>query len=173
MPVGRGFSRPRRTQKKAEVSAVIATILSILLALYILQSLAKFVIHFTLPYEVRIKRISAEYEQGGRLIHSIDAIVLGLCALLVVLLLLSDRTETLSFTTGLVVGMTLIQTYFHRFRVPLPPERAPESPPPPIKLMSFAIQDNPRRAWLEYLFMTILLVGALLAIIAEWFGWSL
>jgi hypothetical protein len=131
------------------------------------------VIHFTLSYETRIKRISAEYEDGAKAVRYVDAIVLALCVVFVGLLLVSGKTETLSFATGLVVGMTLIQTYFHRFKKPLPPERAPESPPPPIKLMSFAIQDDPRQAWIEYLLMTILLFGALVAIVAGWFGWSL
>lgn len=63
---------------------------------------------------------------------------------LVVLLLLTQM-QSLSFITGLVVGMLTIKVFFHRFSTPLPPDKAPETPTPPRKLMSYAIQANP--AW--------------------------
>ncbi|HYG60893.1 MAG TPA: hypothetical protein VD902_22675 [Symbiobacteriaceae bacterium] len=133
--------------------------LKILLALYILQALAKFTVHVFVKYETRKQRIEAMYKKEAVPLY--DTVVLLLVLGFVVLLWASGKAESLSFTTGLVVGMTLIQTYFHRFTDPLPPERQPGPPVTPIKLMSFAIQANPLKAWREYLFMTVLLVGAL------------
>ena len=74
--------------------------------------------------------------------------------------------QELSFITGLIVGMLIIQIFFHRFSKPLPPERAPaESPSPPRKLMSYAIQADPALAWREIILMTALFVWALYELI--------
>lgn len=86
---------------------------------------------------------------------------------LVVMLLISGM-QYLSFVTGLVVGMLTIQIFFHRFREPLPPDRAPEeSPAPPIQLMSYAIQDRPALAWREIAFMTVMFAWALWMLIVD------
>jgi hypothetical protein len=66
-----------------------------------------------------------------------------------------------SFITGLVTGMLVIQIFFHRFSEPLAPEQAPESSAPPRKIMSYAIQARPSLAWREIALMTAL------------FGWAL
>jgi hypothetical protein len=138
---------------------MVTIILKVLLVLYILQSLLKFAVHFFVKYETRRQRIEAVYKKDAVPLY--DDIVLLLSLGFVVLLLVSGKAESLSFTTGLVVGMTLIQTYFHRFSDSLAPEKQPDPPITPIKLMSFAIQANPRTAWREYLLITVLLVGAL------------
>lgn len=145
-------------------------VLSILLALYVLQSLLKFAVHFLVKYETRKKKIDATYK--GRQIALYDDIVLVLMLVFVGLLFASGRMEYLSFTTGLVVGMTLIQVYFHRFSAPLPPDQTPEAPVTPIKLMSYAIQANPRRAWKEYLIMTVLFIWALSMLLTQALGLS-
>lgn len=76
--------------------------------------------------------------------------------------------QGLSFITGLIVGMLLIQIFFHRFDKPLPPEQAPpESPAPPRKLMSYAIQAGPCLAWREIILMTALFVWALYELVGE------
>ncbi len=77
----------------------------------------------------------------------------------------------LSLITGLIVGMLLIQIFFHRFDKPLPQEQAPpESPAPPRKLMSYAIQADPGLAWREIILMTALLVWALYELISKLIG---
>jgi hypothetical protein len=81
-----------------------------------------------------------------------------------VLLLLSDMQE-LSFITGLVVGMLVIQIFFHRFSEPLPADKAPEPWAPPRKIMSFAIQANPGLARREIIVMTALFCWALYALV--------
>jgi hypothetical protein len=61
----------------------------------------------------------------------------------------------------LLVGMTIIQVYFHRFSEPLPPEKSPEPPITALKMLSYSIQANPGRAWRELVLMTILFLWAL------------
>lgn len=67
----------------------------------------------------------------------------------------------LSFITGLIVGMLTIQIFFHRFSRVLPAEQMPETPTPPRKFMSYAIQATPGLGWREIVFMTALFVWAL------------
>ena len=95
-----------------------------------------------MPYSTRINRIATYYRREGRIISIYDSLTLVIIVALVVLLFLTDMQE-LSFITGLVVGMLIIQIFFHRFDKPLAPEQAPESGSPPIKVMSYAIQAQP------------------------------
>lgn len=144
---------------------VVATIvLAILLVLYSLQALAKFVIWLLVPYSTRIQRISSYYDKDSRTIGIYDTV--GLFSLvLAVALLLIVGAEAISFLTGLIVGMLLIQTFFHRFDRPLAPERAPAEPAPVRKILSFAIQDAPLLAWREMLLITILIVGGVAGLV--------
>ena len=138
-------------------------VLSVLLVLYSLQALAKFVIWLTLPYSKRIERISSYYNKDSRTIGIYDTVSLVSLILLVALLLVVGY-EPINFLTGLIVGMLLIQTFFHRFDRPLSPERAPTPPAPVRKIMSFAIQDAPLLAWPEMLVISVLLVGGLVGL---------
>jgi hypothetical protein len=135
-------------------------ILKILLALYIAYALLKFFDFFYQGYDRRMQSIRVAYENGGRVLKTFDNVVLGLMVVLVVLQFLSG-IEYLSFTTGLLVGSTLIQIYFHRFCDPLPADKSPEPPVSPIKLMSWGIQANPEKPWRELAFLTVLFVWAL------------
>jgi hypothetical protein len=49
----------------------------------------------------------------------------------------------------------------------LPTERMPETPTPPNKLMSYAIQANPTLAWREILLMTALFVWAVAMLVGH------
>lgn len=140
---------------------MVTIILKVLAGLYILQSLAKFVVHFVVKYDARRKRIDAAYKREAVGVY--DDVVLLLCVALVVLLVISG-IQYLSFVIGMLVGMTLIQTYFHRFSRVVPEEKAPPTPYSPIKLMSYAIQADPRLALREYLLMTVLLIGSFVAL---------
>jgi len=140
------------------------TILKILLALYIAYALLKFFDFFYQGYDRRIRSIRAACENNARVLKAFDNIVLALMLLLVVLQLVSG-IEYLSFTTGLLVGSTLIQIYFHRFCEPLPADKSPEPPVSPIKLMSWGIQANPEKPWPELAFLTVLFVWALYRIV--------
>jgi hypothetical protein len=143
---------------------MLTTILAVLLALYILQALLKFAVHFLVPYDTRRRRIEAMYT--GRAIGAYDDLVSLLMLVLIGLLIWSGAFEPLSFWTGLVVGMTLIQVYFHRFSQPVAPDKAPEPPLTPIRLISFAIQARPSLAWKEYAIMALLFIWALASLVA-------
>ena len=74
-------------------------------------------------------------------------------------LLLWRGIEAVSFLGGVWIGATLIQLYFHEFRVPVAPERAAPETVSPIKTMSYAIQDSPWRP--ELLTVTVLICWSL------------
>jgi hypothetical protein len=138
----------------------------IVLIAFCLQGLVKFAVWFLVPYETRIRRIASYYDRDGRIISFYDSITLIIMAALVILLMLTEM-QYLSFITGLVVGMLTIQVFFHRFSKPLTADKMPESPTPPRKLMSYAIQANPRLAWREIVSMTVLFVWALYMLFVE------
>ncbi len=142
--------------------------LTVLLTLYCLQSLAKSAIHFLVPYDKRIRRMAANYRQDHRLISRYDTITL-VVQIAMVALLFATHADAYSFLTGLFVGMSLIQVYLHRFIQPLPPDKMPESPMLPVKLVSYAIQARPALAWREYLLMSIAAVWGLYVVMAD--GW--
>ncbi|MFC7722408.1 hypothetical protein [Nonomuraea recticatena] len=100
----------------------MALALKILLGLYILQALIKFINLFAIPYDIRIERIAAYHHSQASKVF--DHILLTLMAVLVALLA-AVGLEHLSFITGLLVGLTLTQVLFHRFTQPLAPDRAP------------------------------------------------
>jgi hypothetical protein len=144
--------------------------LKILLALYILYALLKFFDFFFLKYEARIERISAAYRNEGRAIRIFDDSIL-LVMLAFLALLFVSGVDYLSFATGLLVGMTIIQVYFHRFSAVLPSDKSPDPPVSAIKLMSYAIQADPGKAWRELTLMTVLLVWVLYMLVTHGFGW--
>jgi hypothetical protein len=86
-------------------------------------------------------------------------------------LLFVSGVDYLSFATGLLVGMTIIQVYFHRFSAVLPSDKSPDPPVSAIKLMSYAIQADPGKAWRELTLMTVLLVWVLYMLVTHGFGW--
>jgi hypothetical protein len=138
----------------------VSIALTILLIAFCVQGLVKFVVGFAVPYRTRIARISAYYRRGGRIIGIYDSATLIVIVALIVLLFLTG-TQPTSFITGLIVGMLVIQIFFHRFSEPLTGEQAPESEAAPRKVMSYAIQAKPALAWREITLMTVL------------FGWAL
>jgi hypothetical protein len=156
---------------------MLETLLIALLVLFAIQSLARFLILWPLvPYEKRIKRIASYYAKDHRVIAWYDNVML-IVILVMVALLFATQMQVVSFVTGLTVGMLLIQLFFHRFTEPLPPGRMPDTPIPPVKLVSYAIQERPGRAWREIAFITalfgwalVVLVGTLLGIDLGWLG---
>jgi hypothetical protein len=144
-------------------------ILKILLTLYILYALLKFFEFFFRNDEAKMKGLRTVYSSGARIIKIFDNVMLVLM-LIFVCLLFASGVEYLSFTTGLLVGMTIIQVYFHRFSDPLPPEKSPDPPITALKMMSYSIQANPGKAWKELVFMTLLFVWALYMLATRGFG---
>jgi hypothetical protein len=142
----------------------MSVVLTIALIAFCIQGLVKFAVGFLVPYRTRIARIAGYYERDGRIISIYDNVTLVIIVALVVLLFLTDMQE-LSFITGLVVGMLVIQIFFHRFDKPLAPDQAPESAAAPRKIMSYAIQAKPKLAWREIVVMTALFAWALYALV--------
>jgi len=146
---------------------MIETTLKVLLIIYILYSLLKFLGFFLRKDETKMKGLEMVYEKGeGRIIKIFDDVILVLMVVFVVLLFASGA-EYLSFTTGLLVGMTIIQVYFHRFSDPLPKQMMPKPPLTALKLMSYSIQANPGKAWRELIFMTLLFIWALYMLLSR------
>ena len=146
-----------------------STALKVLLVLYIAYALLKFFDFFYQSYDRRMIGIRATYANDGHILKVFDNVVLGWMAVFVVLLFVSG-VEYLSFITGLLVGSTIIQIYFHRFCEIVPADKSPEPPASPIKLMSYAIQANPGRPWKELAFLTVLFVWALYRLLGQGFG---
>jgi len=129
----------------------------------------KFAIGLLVPYPTRIRCIASHYQCDGRIISIYDTGTLVIIVVLVVLLFVTGMHE-LSFITGLIVGMLVIQIFFHRFSEALPRDNAPESSPPPRKIMSYAIQAHPGLAWREIVLMTALFGWALYTLVAYVIG---
>jgi hypothetical protein len=144
-------------------------ILKVLLMLILIQSLVKFFVFFFVSYKYRRKRLDKAYGDKTSATKIFDNVILVVVLVFVILLYVSGEMKYLSFTTGLFVGMTLIQVYFHRFSDPLPPEKAPKPPVSPIKMMSYGIQAFPKKPWKEILIITVLFVWGLYKLITEGF----
>ncbi len=162
-----GFVRSRSLSIKTTNMA--ALILKILLLLLLVQGLVKFVVFFFVGYAYRRRRLDKSYGGKTSATKVFDTVILLVLAVFVVLLFVSGEMKYLSFTTGLYVGMTLIQVYFHRFSDPLPPEKSPEPPVSPIKMMSYGIQAFPKKPWREILFMAVLFIWGIYMLITEGF----
>jgi hypothetical protein len=147
----------------------LSVVLTVLLIAFCLQGLVKFVVGFAVPYRTRITRIAAYYRRDGRIISIYDTVTLVIIVALVVLLFLTDM-QPVSFVTGLVAGMLIIQIFFHRFSEPLTAERAPEPDAAPRKIMSYAIQARPGLAWREIALMTALFGWALYELVGSLLG---
>jgi hypothetical protein len=140
-----------------------AKILSVLLALYAIHALMKFAFFFLLSYSRRRRALEEAYKGKASATKIADIVLLVFVVGLVGLLAVRGA-DHVSFLTGLLVGMTLIQLYFHQFSAPLAPDEAPDPPASPIKIMSYAIQAKPGRPWKELIVIACLLVWSLYGI---------
>jgi len=116
--------------------------LSIVLIAFCALGLVKFAVGFVVPYPTRIRRVASYYDRGDRIISIYDTVTLVIIVALIVLLFVTGIHD-LSFITGLIVGMLVVQIFFHRFSEPLLEDKAPESSAPPRQIMSYAIQARP------------------------------
>ena len=109
------------------------------MTVFVVQGLFKFYVFFFVKYEIRRKQLDKSYGNKKTATKYFDNIILVVLALLITLLFISNNMEYLSFITGLYIGATLIQVYFHRFSDPLPEDKAPKPPISPIKMISYGI----------------------------------
>jgi hypothetical protein len=144
-----------------------ARILAILLALYSVHTLAKFGFFFVLSYGSRREALDRTYNGKSNATKTADVVLLVFAVVLAGLLVIRGA-DHVSFLTGLLVGMTLIQLYFHQFSAPLTADEAPEPPYSPIKIMSYAIQARPSRPWKELIVVACLLVWSLYGIAQQY-----
>lgn len=140
---------------------VAQVVLDVVLVVFSGYSLLKFVFFFAVPYRSRRRALDKAYAGRTSATKTADTVSVLVCVGLVLLLLATGQVSGPSFATGLLVGMTLIQVYFHRFSTALEPGRAPEPPVSPIKMMSYAIQEHPARAARELTVVTLLLLWSL------------
>jgi hypothetical protein len=146
------------------------TILKIVMTIFCLQVLLKFYVFFFIKYETRRRQLDKSYGDKTSATKVFDNVILIVLALLIVLLFVSKKMEYLSFITGVYIGATLIQVYFHRFSDQLPGDKAPKPPVSPIKLMSYAIQAFPKKPWRELIFLTIIFLWGLYELLTKGFG---
>lgn len=144
--------------------------LKILLIFFIIYSLIKFYVFFFVKYERRRKLLDSSYNGKNSATKVSDIFLMAMILILLGLLLISGGMEYISFITGLFVGMVLIQLYFHSFSKPLTAEEPPEPPVSPIKLLSYAIEADPKRAWKELVILTIILVWTIYVLLTMGFG---
>jgi hypothetical protein len=144
--------------------------LKILLTVYILYALLKFFEFFFRDEATKMRGLHAVYVRGGGSVIKIFDNVMLVLVVIFLGLLFASGVEYVSFTTGLLVGMTIIQVYFHRFSDPLPPEKSPEQPITALKMLSYSIQANPGKAWRELMLMTLLFAWSLYMLATQGFG---
>src|SRR6202522_2386755 len=114
----------------SEDSGMIAQALTVLLVLFSLHALLKFAVFFVVPYRTRRRALDRAY--AGRASATKISDIFLLCVCLVLLGLLFTRgADSVSFLTGLLVGATLIQLYFHRFSEPLTDDQSSAPPVSP------------------------------------------
>lgn len=130
-----------------------ATFLRVFLILYMLYAYAKFAELFVRSKESKQRWLRRVY--AGQMVAVFDNVMLVLMVIIVGITFYAGL-EVLSFTSGLLVGMTLIQIFFHRFAAPVPEEWMPPPPVTPLKMVAHAIQAMPMKAWRELALMTVL-----------------
>lgn len=142
---------------------MLNSVIEIAVALLGVHALLKFAFFFILPYAKRRSALDRAYSDKPTATRAADAALLTITIVLSGLVLWRG-IEAVSFLSGLWIGATLIQLYFHRFHEPLTSNLAPPPVVSPIKMMSYAIQAEPKRPWREMLLMAALILWALVLI---------
>jgi hypothetical protein len=139
---------------------MLSLALTVLLVLFSIHTLLKFAVFFVLPYRTRRRMLDRAYGDRASATKISDIFLFCVCLVLVGLLF-ATGADHVSFLTGLLVGATLIQLYFHRFSEPLTDDQSPAPPVSPIKIMSYAIQARPALPWRELLLFAALVLWGL------------
>lgn len=135
-----------------------------IICLYAVYAILKPLFFIVIGYDCRRRLLDSSYFEKRSATGRSDVALYALC-LFITVALYCTGVDHRSFLAGLLVGMTIIQLFFHRFSAPLAVERAAPHPDSPIKTMSYAIQDNPLRAWKELLLIAVLPLLSLLALL--------
>ncbi len=137
------------------------TVLAFVLTLLGLHVLVKFAFFFVLPYRLRRAALDRAYGNRQSATAVSDLVLLIVAVALGGILMLREGRDPISVLGGFWVGATLTQLFFHRFHDPMSEGRSPAPGASPIKLMSYAIQDRPARAWPELMAMTLFVIASL------------
>jgi hypothetical protein len=140
----------------ADLDAIAQYVVSAL-GLHMLLKLA----FFLLPYRLRRRALDRSYNGQDSATSRTDAVLLAI-ALALTVFMFKRGLEPSSFLGGFWIGGTLTQLFFHRFHVPLAGGSLPHGSSSPIKLMSYAIQERPSRAWREMASMAVIAVAILI-----------
>jgi hypothetical protein len=146
---------------------VTAEVLHAFLIAYAVYGLLKFVEFFLRSDAKKLAGLRRGYAPGSKVVPVFDDVVMVLMVG-VVAALFAVGADARSFAAGLLVGSTLIQTFFHRFNVEV---RAGFEPPPPVtplKQMAYAIQASPQRAWRELILLASLLGWSVSMLAVHW-----
>jgi hypothetical protein len=122
--------------------------------------LLKFSFFFTLSYKTRRKMLDASYAGRAYATDKVDVALLIL-SIAMAFGLLATGAEPIGFLGGLLVGGTLIQLYFHAFHAPVAHDREAPEPRSPLKIMSYAIQAEPRRPWMVLVVYSVLVLACI------------
>lgn len=120
--------------------------------------LVKFSVFFILSYATRRKMLDRAYAGRAYATDRSDVVLLAITVVMS-FALLALGAEPISFLAGLLAGATLIQLYFHAFHVPVAREYEAPEPRSPLKIMSYAIQAEPRRPWKVLVVYSILVIA--------------
>jgi hypothetical protein len=132
---------------------MLSLALTVLLVLFSIHTLLKFAVFFVLPYRTRRRMLDRAYGDRASATKISDIFLFCVCLVLVGLLF-ATGADHVSFLTGLLVGATLIQLYFHRFSEPLTDDQSPAPPVSPI-------QARPALPWRELLLFAALVLWGL------------
>lgn len=149
---------------------MVHLLLKVLLLLLSIHAVVKPLFFYLLSYNTRRKQLDKSYGDKSSATTIFDNVILIVLLALVVLLVLANQMQYLSFAVGLYVGATLIQVYFHSFSKPLPEDKAPKYPASPIKIMSYAVQANPEKPWKSLVFITVLFLWVIYMLVTKGFG---
>ena len=137
------------------------------LVAYALYGLLKFAEFFVRGDATKLAGLRRGYAPGSKVVPIFDNVMIVLM-IGVVVAVFAVGTDALSFSAGLLVGTTLIQTFFHRFNAEVRQEFQPPPPVTPLKAIAYAIQASPQRAWRELIVLTFLLSWVVWMLVRHW-----
>jgi hypothetical protein len=131
-----------------------------------LHALLKFAFFFVLSYTRRRAALDRAYGDKPSATSKSDPMLLAM-VIAVSMVLFWRSSDPVSLLGGFWVGATLSQLFFHRFHEPLSADKSPPPEVSPIKMVLYAIQEKPSRAWRELVVMTVFIVWTLFLLHAK------
>jgi hypothetical protein len=146
---------------------LLAVGLQCFLTVYAIYGLLKFAGLFLRSDRKKVAGLNRGYAPNSKVVPIFDDLMIVLM-IGVVTAVFVVGTDARSFSAGLLVGTTLIQTFFHRFNTEVPEEFRPPPPVTPLKTVAYAIQASPQRAGRELIALAFLLGWCVVMLIRLW-----